>query len=149
MEPVPIGVAGRNLVGGDCVSAGYWHKPGLTAERFLPNPFSQESPVLFATGDLGRFLVDGSIEYLGRQDGQVKIRGYRVELGEVEAHVGAHPSVRQVAAAAIADAAKGTKQLVAYVVGRNGELPPPGRAAGLSPKSATTIHDTDALRCDA
>ena len=91
----------------------------------VPNPFSQESPVLFATGDLGRFLVDGSIEYLGRQDGQVKIRGYRVELSEVEAHVGAHPSVRQVAAAAIADAAGGTKQLVAYVVGRNGELPPP------------------------
>ena len=125
MEPVPIGVAGQIHVGGDCLSAGYWHKPGLTAERFLPNPFSQESPVLFATGDLGRFLVDGSIEYLGRQDGQVKIRGYRVELGEVEAHVGAHPSVRQVAAAAIADAAGGTKHLVAYVVGRNGELPPP------------------------
>jgi amino acid adenylation domain-containing protein len=124
MEPVPIGVAGQIYVGGDCLSAGYWRKSDLTAERFLPNPFSQKSPVLFATGDLGRFLADGNIEYLGRRDDQVKVRGYRVELGEVESHLSAHPCVCQVAAVAVADAVGSSKQLVAYVVGRNGELPP-------------------------
>jgi amino acid adenylation domain-containing protein len=123
MQPVPIGVAGQIYVGGDCLSAGYWHRSDLTAERFVLNPFDQKASVLFATGDLGRFLPDGSVEFLGRQDDQVKIRGYRVELGEVESHLAAHPSVRQVAVGAIADAIGSTTQLVAYIVGRNGETP--------------------------
>jgi acyl-coenzyme A synthetase/AMP-(fatty) acid ligase len=87
-------VIGQIYVGGDCLSAGYWRRPDLTAERFLPRPFDEGSSSLFASGDRGRFLADGSIEYLGRQDGQVKIRGYRVEFGEVEAHLAAHPDVR-------------------------------------------------------
>jgi amino acid adenylation domain-containing protein len=123
LQPVPVGVAGQIHVGGDCLSAGYWRRPDLTAERFLPNPFGKGSPVLFATGDQGRFLADGSIEYLGRRDGQVKIRGYRIELGEVEAHLAAHPGVRQVALAALAGPDPNSKQLVAYVVGQNGAMP--------------------------
>jgi amino acid adenylation domain-containing protein len=124
MQPVPIGVIGQIYISGDCLSAGYWRKPDLTAARFIQNPFDQGSSVLFATGDLGRFLADGSIEYLGRQDRQVKIRGHRVELAEVESNLGAHASVRQVAAAAIRDVGEGTNRLVAYIVGQNGEMPP-------------------------
>jgi amino acid adenylation domain-containing protein len=122
-EPVPIGVAGQIHVGGDCLSAGYWRRPDLTAERFLPNPFDKGSPVLFATGDQGRFLADGSIEYLGRRDGQVKIRGYRIELGEVEAHLAAHPGVRQAVLAAPTGPDADSRQLVAYVVGQDGIMP--------------------------
>jgi acyl-coenzyme A synthetase/AMP-(fatty) acid ligase len=125
MEAVPIGVAGQIYVGGDCLAAGYWRRSDLTAERFLPNPFANASSIIFATGDHGRFLADGSIVYLGRQDDQVKIRGYRIELGEVEAHLAAHPCVRQAVVAAMAGSALNSRQLVAYVVGRNGGLPPP------------------------
>jgi amino acid adenylation domain-containing protein len=123
MEPVPVGVTGQIHVGGDCLSAGYWRRPDLTAERFLPNPFDQASPFLFATGDQGRFLADGSIDYLGRRDGQVKIRGYRIELGEVEASLAAHPGVRQAALATTAGPDAASKQLVAYIVGQDGVMP--------------------------
>jgi amino acid adenylation domain-containing protein len=123
MEPVPVGVAGQIFVGGDCLSAGYWRRPDLTAERFLPCPFDEGSSGLFATGDRGRFLADGSIEYLGRQDGQVKIRGYRVELGEVEVHLAAHPDVRQVAVASTSGPLAEPSHLVAYVVGREAAAP--------------------------
>jgi amino acid adenylation domain-containing protein len=125
MQPVPVGVAGQIHVGGDCLSAGYWRRPDLTAERFFPNPLGQGSPVLFATGDQGRFLADGRIEYLGRRDGQVKIRGYRIELGEVEAHLAAHPGVHQAALAATGGPASDSRQLLAYVVGRDGPMPAP------------------------
>ncbi|MBL6078114.1 amino acid adenylation domain-containing protein [Belnapia sp. T18] len=121
--PVPIGVTGQVHVGGDCLCAGYWRRPDLTAERFPPNPFGKNSSVLFATGDQGRFLADGSIEYLGRRDGQVKIRGYRIELGEVEAHLAAHPGVRQAVLAALAGPEADSRQLVAYVVGQDGTMP--------------------------
>lgn len=124
-EPVPIGVAGQIHVGGDCLSPGYWRRPDLTAERFLPNGLGDGPSILFATGDQGRFLADGSIEYLGRQDGQVKIRGYRVEIGEVESHLAAHPDVGHAVLAATAGAVADAKQLVAYVIGRNGRMPPP------------------------
>jgi non-ribosomal peptide synthetase component F len=95
LEPVPVGVHGAIYIGGDSLSEGYWRRPDLTAERFLANPFGGKLGRLFATGDRGRWLPDGNIEYLGRLDSQIKIRGFRVELGEVEANLTAHPSVRQ------------------------------------------------------
>ena len=124
MEPVPIGVTGQILVGGDCLSAGYWRRPDLTKERFRPNPFDGGRSLLFATGDQGRFLADGSIEYRGRRDSQVKIRGYRIELGEVEAHLEAHAGVRQAAVLSTCEALGEPQQLVAYVVGWNAAAPP-------------------------
>jgi acyl-coenzyme A synthetase/AMP-(fatty) acid ligase len=93
-------VKGQIYVGGDCVAAGYWRSPDLTAERFVQSPFEPKGSRLFATGDLGRFLADGGIEYLGRLDHQVKIRGYRIEPGEVEMHLSAHPDVRKAAVVA-------------------------------------------------
>ena len=130
LDPVPIGVKGQIYVGGDCLAAGYWRSPDLTAERFVPNPFDLESSRLFATGDLGRFLADGSIEYLGRLDHQVKIRGYRIEPGEVEMHLAAHPGVRKAAVVATSGALGDARKLVAYVVGRSNLAPPAGSFSG-------------------
>ena len=124
LEPLPIGVKGQIYVGGDCLAAGYWRSPDLTAERFVPGPFEREASRLFATGDLGRFLADGSIEYLGRLDHQVKIRGYRIEPGEVEMHLAAHPDVRKAAVVATSGAPGDVRKLVAYVVGRSNLAPP-------------------------
>ena len=124
LEPVPIGVSGQIHVGGDCLSAGYWRRPDLTAERFVASPFDGGASKLFATGDQGRFLADGTVEYLGRQDRQIKIRGYRVELGEVEAHLAAHPGVAQAAVACTAGPLGEARDIVAYVVGQGGAAPP-------------------------
>jgi amino acid adenylation domain-containing protein len=123
VQPVPIGVHGTLYVSGDCVSKGYWRRPDLTSERFVPSPFGAKSGTVFVTGDRARFLPDGNIEYLGRLDTQIKLRGFRVELGEIEANLVAHPSVRQ-AAATVAGHDADTRQLVAYVVGRDGAAPP-------------------------
>jgi amino acid adenylation domain-containing protein len=88
-NPVPPGIVGELHIGGACLSRGYRRRPDLTAERFIPNPFSSNSDArLYKTGDLARWLPDGNIEFIGRADHQVKIRGYRVELGEIEARVG-------------------------------------------------------------
>jgi amino acid adenylation domain-containing protein len=124
LEPVPIGVKGQIFVGGDCLAAGYWRNPDLTAERFVPNPFESKASRLFATGDLGRFLADGSIEYLGRVDRQLKIRGYRIEPGEVEMHLAAHPDIRKAAVVGTSGALGDARKLVAYVVGRSNLAPP-------------------------
>ncbi|NOZ56810.1 MAG: amino acid adenylation domain-containing protein, partial [Calditrichaeota bacterium] len=123
MRLVPQGVPGELLVGGVGVTRGYLNRPDLTAERFVPDPFSgKKGERLYRTGDLVRLLKDGSIDFLGRIDTQVKVRGYRIELGEVESSLSEHPDVRDAAVVA-RDDGHGTKTLVAFVAKRPGSQP--------------------------
>jgi len=120
-QPVPVGVAGELCVAGDGLARGYLHQPGLTAERFLPDPFGSSAGArLYRSGDLARQLSDSEIEYLGRIDQQVKIRGFRVEPGEIEATLNEHSAVRESVVIAHEEAT-GDKRLVAYFVARDGE----------------------------
>lgn len=114
-QPVPIGVAGELYIGGISIARGYLNRPDLTAERFIPNPFSDEPGArLYKTGDLCRYLPNGEIEYVGRLDKQVKLRGFRIELGEIEAVIRQHPDVHD----AVVDihTRHGEKRLVAWVL---------------------------------
>src|SRR6185437_12038409 len=95
-KPVPIGVEGEIYVGGAGVARGYLNRPELTAERFLPDPFSADPKArMYKTGDQGKWRADGALEYLGRNDEQVKIRGFRIELGEIEAQLVCHGEIRE------------------------------------------------------
>lgn len=111
---VPIGVGAELLIGGEGLARGYFQRPALTAERFVPNPFGAPGARLYRTGDLTRYRNDGVVEYISRLDHQVKIRGFRIELGEIEARLLEHPEVRE--ATVLAQEGPGGTQLVAYLV---------------------------------
>ncbi len=114
MQPTPIGIAGELHIAGTGLARSYLYDPELTEEKFVYNPFSNNS-LLYKTGDIARYLADGNIEYISRNDNQVKIRGFRIELGEIEAALNQHPEVRETVVLTEIDKYN-NNQLVAYVV---------------------------------
>ncbi len=120
LQPVPIGVPGELFIGGAGLARGYLNQPGMTAQRFLPNPFvSTPFSRLYKTGDLARYRSDSMIEFLGRRDFQVKVRGFRIELGEIETMLNQHPLVQEGVVVAWEERV-GEKRLVAYFVWKEG-----------------------------
>jgi len=123
LQMVPVGVIGELCIGGTGLARGYLHQPELTAERFVPHPWSsQPGARLYRTGDLARYTAQGQIEFVGRRDNQVKLRGYRIELGEIEVALKQHPEVRD-GAVMLSEEPQEEAKLVAYIVPRN--LPAP------------------------
>ncbi|KAG0209210.1 hypothetical protein BGX28_010432, partial [Mortierella sp. GBA30] len=121
-RPVPLGAVGEMYVGGVGLARGYWNKPELTAERFLLDPFvGTADGRMYKSGDLARYLPDGNLVYIGRNDFQVKIRGFRIELGEIEARLKEHPSLSQ--AVVVSKDEESSKRLIAYVVVKSGDSP--------------------------
>jgi amino acid adenylation domain-containing protein len=151
MQPVPVGVRGELYIGGDGVVRGYLGRPGLSAERFVPHPFSRVAGArLYRSGDLGRYSDDGSIEYLGRIDRQVKIRGFRIECDEIEAVLRVFPGAADAIVTAF-QGAGGESALFAYIVREPGatpaveELKAHLRAALPEYMVPATLHVLDAL----
>jgi amino acid adenylation domain-containing protein/thioester reductase-like protein len=139
-QPVPIGVAGEIYIGGAGVARGYLNRPELTAERFVRDPYSTDPQTrLYKTGDLGRWRLDGTMEYLGRSDQQVKLRGYRIELGEIQVQLGRHPQVRDAVVIAREDE-PGDKRLVAYVIAADGANAPSAQLLRTHLKSVLPEH---------
>jgi len=121
LQPVPVGVPGDLWIGGAGVARGYLGRDELTAERFRPDPFQDaDGSRMYRTGDVGRYLRDGNLEYRSRVDNQVKVRGFRIELGEIETAVSAHPAIRQ-AVATVLHPGSGDARIAAYLVPVDGE----------------------------
>jgi len=124
LRPVPVGEAGELHIGGVGLARGYLNRKDLTAQKFIPNPYSSErSARLYKTGDLARYMSDGNIAFLGRIDYQVKIRGFRIELGEIEAVLSQHPALEQ-SLVIVREDVPGDKRLVAYVVAKPNQVSP-------------------------
>ena len=122
LQPVPVGVPGELHISGDGLARGYLSQPGLTAEKFIPNPFASEPGArMYRTGDLARYLANGEIEFLGRSDFQLKLRGFRIELGEIESVLSRYGAIAQTVVVA-RENDLGDKQLVAYCVAKDGEV---------------------------
>jgi amino acid adenylation domain-containing protein len=119
---VPVGVAGELCIGGEGLARGYFHRPDLTAEKFIPDPFSSKSARLYKTGDLARYLANGDIEYIGRIDNQVKVRGFRIELGEIEAIISQYPAVRETVVT-VHSSEVDCQRIVAYLVASREQMP--------------------------
>lgn len=130
LQPVPVGVVGDLYLGGVGLAVGYLHRPELTADRFIPNPFSSiPGDRIYRTGDLARYRVDGALLYAGRRDHQLKLRGFRVELGEIEATLRQHPAIEDAVVVARQDQ-RGDRKLAAYLITGDDGKPSPADLRG-------------------